>query len=326
MRRVLSLLLAVAGVQGVAEDAQWAGVGLEGTVLALDNLSIEPSGHRLNLTVTSSGGRVSAGDVLVYGDVDQSSLEFTLSPDDPSWTALDKFTLVLLDLDNLTPSTPFEDAYVHGVWSNLSPGAVATPLNADVINWSDLAPAFGPHRFLAILFEQVGGALDADYVRRVMGYADGTADPVNRAFFNTTGFRHQCNLAVSDATFFYMPCNAASAAASIVPGLSQCTQYCSGACTIIQEAEGSKPALTACPCANLGTMALNTALPDTVTDAQWGGVGPDSLYGALDFIGTSPFFKAGATQTVRAQAAGCSLPYLSFCVAVEGVGLHGSCE
>jgi hypothetical protein len=182
--------------------------------------------------MTSAGVGVGAGDVLTFGKVDQTALAFTVD-DDPAWVGA-LFTLALLDLDNLSPATPAAGtswgspergpAYVHGIWSNLSPGAVATPLNADVITWWDLAPSYGSHRFIAILFEQVGGVADASHMRKVLGYGPGTDTPTNRAFFNTTGFVKSVNLGVADATFFYMPCNKASAEASIVTGLTECTQ------------------------------------------------------------------------------------------------------
>ena len=73
--------------------------------------------------------------------------------------------------------------------------------------------------------------------------------------------------------------------------------FSSGVCRTIQPAEGSVPALVACPCVD-GPLALSPALPPADPEQQWAGVGPEAVYAALDYVGISKNLKDSSELTV----------------------------
>jgi len=288
----------VTHVVRLLDSAVWAGTGDEGLFLLVDGLGLTPGDVRVNMTADVDGHRFLPGEAMLFGEFDQSRLHVSVADEDAIEGQL--FTLLMLDVDLLTPGTAADakGSYVHAAWCNLRGGdSVDTGPRADVVAWEEPAPQFGSHRYALLLLEQVGGVAEAGALRSSMGYgATTTADGVtNRARFDAAAFAANNGLVLVGGTFFYMPCTRDSAAASAGGlNLTECTQLCSGGCSTLFPADGSVNALTACPCDDnpATTLAgLGTALPPppatqeaNVTAEQWAGVGPSGVYAALDYM------------------------------------------
>jgi hypothetical protein len=299
------------------ESAAWAGVGTEGLFNAVDSFGIPPSGTFVNMTATLGGAIIENGGVYLYGEVDQSSLQVRVHGQAQSTSSY--YTLVLLDPDSLSASNPQAGSNVHGVWANVRNGDVCNATNANVLSFTEVAPTFGSHRVVLLLFHQSRGLVDGDagdVLRQRMGYPANytAAQPLNRAQFVLKRLTSWADhpLALVNGAFYYVPCSAASAAANpylgatfIADGLAACTPYCSGDCSaVVVAAEGNFTALVACPCDAVAT-GVHFSSPAAAKQAsgfgaraQWAGYGDSGTKAAMDAVG---LFEDGALEQVPSQ-------------------------
>jgi phosphatidylethanolamine-binding protein (PEBP) family uncharacterized protein len=291
----------------VAAIAQWGSTGREGVMLLLDALELESAFGDLeagvNMTVSMDGVAFEAGRVFTYGGSDQSTLEVAVEANPANAGKL--YCLVMVDPDAPGPGNAVLRSWMHAMWSNLSPGAVADTSNADVITWTAPAPPDGSHRYTLVLLEQTAGAVDAAAMRAAMGYANGAnASPSNRGHFDVAKFAAAFHLQVVNGHFFYMPCSATTAG---LYGLSGCTAFCTGACNTLIPADGSVKAVSYCPCTGAGSggsLPIYAAAVDASSESvetrahQWSGTGPERAYMVLDKLDLALSGGGGVNMTV----------------------------
>jgi hypothetical protein len=286
------------------ESAVWAGVGTEGLFSIVDTLGISPSGSYAEMTATLGNTTLENGGVFLYDEVDQASLQVKIIGGSGESSSFRYYTLVLLDPDSLSASNPQAGSNLHGIWANVRDGDICNATNANVMSFTEVAPTFGSHRAVLLLFVQEAGEIEdaGNVMRQRIGYpANYTAEQAfNRAQFVLTQLVLSSNdpLSLVNGVFYYMPCSTASAAANPYIGsnrisgvLSTCMPYCSGNCsTVLAAAEGNVSALVACPCDEVvtGIRFSTPAAPALTTafgkSAQGLGVGPLGTIAAMDAL------------------------------------------
>ncbi|KMZ72539.1 Protein HEADING DATE 3A [Zostera marina] len=100
------------------------------------------------------------------------------------------YTLVMIDPDAPNPSDPIIKEYLHWLITDI-PGTTGTPFGNDVVCYNNPTPTIGIHRYVFVLFQQLG----RDTVYR----------PEFRHNFNTLEFAKNYNLG-SPVSAVYFNC------------------------------------------------------------------------------------------------------------------------